>query len=188
MKQRDKNKTVASDYGRYCRIKTAPKRADSQRFLLKTVQNHRGREGGDVPVSFENAEETARLNAELNVERTKSFKFRLFCESFMDGPCYRFDSDGGTHENPPDETTPLRQRVIPTPHFHRFDGEGRNIAYRTDELCRNEQALLSNPREALKCFCREENIRLDGMPDFVQETISLGTDAYEDNQEGVEFP
>lgn len=188
MKQVAKNATVVREYARYCQIKTAAKRVGSPQFTLKAVPNHQGNESGDVDVSFDNGEETGRLNAEFNVDRTKSFKFRLFCDVFMDAPCYRFDSDGKKHENPTDATTPFRQRVVPAPHFHLFDMQGRNIAYRPEELCRNEQALLSDLREALKCFCREENIQLSAEPVFVQETLSWGTNSHEDNQEGVEFP
>jgi hypothetical protein len=188
MKQVAKNATVVRDYARYRWIQTTSKWVDSPQFTLKAVPNHRGNEGGDVNVTFVNEEETGRLNVEFNVERTKSFKFRLFCDAFMDAPCYRFDSDGGTHENPTDETTPFRQRMVPAPHFHLFDMQGRNIAYRPEELCQNEQALLSDAREALKCFCREEHIQLSADPVFAQETLSWGTNAHEDNQEGVDFP
>ena len=188
MKKIEKNFIVANDYERYCRIQTDEKSVNSPTFSLKTVPNHQSNQSGEICVFFEDERETARLNVELNVERTKSFKFRLFCDSFMDAPCYRFDSDGGKHENPTTETTPFRERLVPTPHFHRFDEEGHNIAYRPDELCRNEQMLLADSREALKCFCHEENIQLTAEPVFVQETLSLGTNAYEDNQEGVDFP
>ena len=48
----------------------------------------------------------------------------------MKEPCYRFESDGGTHRNPSEEGITLKQRQIPTPHFHRYNEKGENIAYK----------------------------------------------------------
>lgn len=188
MKKVEINQAVANDYDRYRQIQSDQKQIAKPTFELHTTKTHLKNQSGDVPVSFKEMDEKAHLNVDLNVERTKSFKFRLVCESFMETPCYRFDSDGKTHENPPAPTRTLKDRIVPTPHFHCFDDQGRNLAYRTEALKANEEAFLSDSCEALKLFCEEENIRLAAEPSFLQETLPIGTPALDDPLEGVEFP
>ena len=188
MKKHEINQTVVDDYDRYRQIHSEQKRITDPTFSLTKTETHPRNQSGDLPVSFSEMDETAYLNVDLNVEKTKSFKFRLFCDSFMEEPCYRFDSDGSTHENPTSPTRTLKQRIVPTPHFHCFDEQGRNIAYQTESLIANQETLMSNPCEAFKHFCEEENIRLDGEPEFLQETLPIGAPVLDDPLEGVEFP
>jgi hypothetical protein len=69
-------------------------------------------------------------------------------------PCFRFDSDGPSHTNAYDDI-PLPLRSIPTPHFQRFDEQGRWIAYRTAEIDSpgNELSLRTQMDYGLKHFC-----------------------------------
>ena len=188
MKTFEINHVVAKAYDRYHQIKVDDKRIAVPTFSLRTTATHSKNQKGETCVSFTTSDETARLNVDINVERTKSFKFRLFCDNFMSPPCYRFDSDGGTHENPPHPSRTLKQRIVSTPHFHCFDELGRNMAYKTPSLQKDEAALLSDPLKAFKVFCDEENISLGSEPAFVQETLPFGTSSFEDPLEGVEFP
>ena len=188
MKQTYVNHAVANQFERYCRIQTATKKIDNPVFFLHQTPTHPAHQSGDQPIAFESGVESGHLAVNLNCEKTKSFKFRLHCDAFMPMPCYRFDSDGAAHENPADDNVPLRQRTVPTPHFHRFDHKGRNVAYRPESLQEKEQEILASPVSALQLFCAEENISLPVPPSFIQETLPLGVDSFEDPLEGVDFP
>lgn len=187
MKTIEINAIVARNFERYRQIKSKDKSLGSKEILLKETKTHPLHQCGDSEVTFADASEEARLNIGINVDKTKSFRFRLMCDSFMQAPCYRFESDGGTHRNPPQEGVTLRQRQIPTPHFHRYDEDGRSIAYKTEELVNDEQGILADYDKALRHFCREENINVGDDVSIMFATFPLGTCDFPDPLEGVEF-
>ena len=181
------NTYVAKAFNRYRQIKTKEKRLCADTILLHASQNHPSNQLGNLQVQFADGSEMAHLNVDLNVDKTKSFKFRLMCDSFMPQPSYRFDSDGQTHRNPSAEGVTLKQRQVPPPHFHRFNEKGINIAYRTDVLIGNEEESLRDYNKALKLFCQEENIQTGARLAVEPETLQLGTCEFPDPLEGVEF-
>lgn len=183
----DINKSVAKDFDRYCQIKSKEKSLCDDKLLLHATQTHPLNQCGDFPVQFADGSETAHLNVDVNVHKTKSFRFRLMCDSFMPQPSYRFESDGGTHRNPPAEGLTLKQRQIPTPHFHRYDRKGKNFAYRTDVLDANEAELVGDYNKALQHFCQEENVGMRSGLAIEPETLPLGTCEFPDPLEGVDF-
>ncbi len=182
------NSIVIDNYDRYSKIKTAKKRMPHEVISFSQSATHRKERVGDADVCFDELAETCRLNVALNVERTKTFRFRLFCQALMDLPCYRFESDGSCHENPSSPDCPLPKRSVPTPHFHRYDEKGQNIAYRTEDLDSAEAAILNDVNKAFALFCKEENIELQGKPELVREQSLFGTNTFADPLEGVTFP
>ena len=89
-----------------------------------------------------------------------SFKFQLRCKALSLIPFFRFDSDGATHRNY-DESIPLSQQSITTPHFNAFKSTGELIAYKTQELL-NEKSrkALEDISLCIVHFFHEANIRL----------------------------
>lgn len=63
----------------------------------------------------------------------KYFQFKLRCVDLCGQPFFRFDSDGETHRNY-DESIPLSEQQVTTPHFHHYNSKGVNIAFKTPEL------------------------------------------------------
>lgn len=182
------NQTVVDNFERYRKIKLTPKTISGQYLPLAVAETHPDCRDGDASVHFAEDSEKGRLNVSLNVERTKSFRFRLFCDDFMRRPCYRFESDGGSHENPPSPDCPLSKRSIPTPHFHRYDEEGRNVAYRTTDLERNESEYLADLDKAFAMFCAEENIVSQEGFHFRHDRSLFEKTEFCDPLEGVSFP
>ena len=182
------NSIVIDNYDQYVSIKTAKKRMTSEAISFSQSTTHKQEQVGDADVCFEEPGEPCRLNVALNVERTKTFRFRLFCTTLMAVPCYRFESDGSCHENPSSSDCPLPKRSVPTPHFHRYDEKGQNIAYRTEDLDSVEPVILNDVNKAFVLFCKEENIELKGRPKLFREQSLFGMKSFADPLEGVEFP
>ncbi len=193
MSRRKKRKTteinsiVIDNYDRYSKIKTAKKRMTREVISFGQSPTNTQEQNGDAEICFDEPGEICRLNVTLNVERTKTFRFRLFCDTLMESPCYRFDSDGGCHENPSSPDCPLPKRSVPTPHFHRYDEKGQNIAYRTEALDSTEPAILCDVNKAFVLFCEEENIELKGEPELFCKQSLFGTKTFVDPLEGVTF-
>ena len=181
------NITVVGDFKRYCQIKIKDKELNIKRIPLHINEKHTSHQNGISSIQFMDGTEHAHLIIDVNVDKTKSFRFGLLCYSFMQEPCYRFDSDGVTHINPPEDGVTLKQRQISTPHFHKYNEKGQNIAYKTDLLIRDETALLCDYNKALRHFCHEENIEISSETVIKPETLALGTSDFPDPLEGVEF-
>lgn len=182
------NPAVVDGYSRYVRIHSEVKRLSENQIYLHQDQRRKNQQSSDSNITFDEGDENARLNMTVNVERMKSFAFKLFCDSFMPEPCYRFDSDGPFHRNPESDDATLSQRQIPTPHFHKYDEKGRVIAYRTNKLIVEESSLLADYEKAMRHFCDEENVVLQPETHVLTETLPLGAHEFVDPLEGVEFP
>lgn len=185
---REINTAVVDDYDRYLRIQSDVKHLTSDQICLHRDERRSNQQSADSKVVFDKGQELARLNVSLNSDRLKSFKFRLFCDDFMPEPCYRFDSDGPVHRNPEQPGVTLVNRQIPTPHFHKFDEKGHEIAYKTERLISDEKKLLSNYESAMKHFCEEENVALSPGTAVLTDEFLFGTKEFADPLEGVEFP
>ena len=184
MKVTEINQAVLRDYPRYEKIVTDWKRLKSKNVEFSASQTHKTNQVGNADVYCEADGEDCKLNVDVNVERQKTFRFRLFCKTFMKEPCVHFDSDGCAHERPSSPDCPLRQRMVRTPHFHRYDEKGRNIPYRTAELDVDEEAILCNVHRAFALFCNEENSEL---PELPLQGILHEKAEFNDPLEGVPF-
>lgn len=130
-----------------------------------------------------------------NVRFRNRFHFKYFCECFGGDPCFRFESAGLAHTNTYDYI-PLPERLVTTPHFHKYDEHGNLLAYKTEEL-KDEakcKAILSDINLALAHFCHETNLRSGekkipeiGIPqqDLLAGEYQSGTDS--DPLQGVSF-
>ena len=188
MRETEINQKVIDFFAQYKQIKAAFKHVHPGGFSFERAKTHPDNQIGNAIVLSAELADDCRLNVDINTERTKSFRFRLFCDNFMKRPCYRFESDGPAHEAPPADDRPLPKRSVPTPHFHRYDEEGRNVPYRTDELVSGEEEFLRDVQRAFVLFCKEENIDLRSLPDLVYERSIFEKNELVDPMEGVTLP
>lgn len=96
----------------------------------------------------------------VSISNHKFFKFKLRCKDLSDRPFFRYDSDGVTHRNY-DSNIPFKEQQIPTPHFHFYNENGVNIAYKTSHLKNElECKALEDINLCIIHYCHEANIRL----------------------------
>ena len=156
---------IKKEFEYYCSIKESEKRLTARTIRVFNRGNHRGCESGCVDLEAEKFNLT--LEVERNCNSAKDFKFKIFNHTFMDEPCYRFDSDGDGHLNKGDVYLP--EKFVETPHFHKYDKNGDLIAYKTDDWITDKDKLLSDQCAALASFANEENIVYDELPNICNE-------------------
>lgn len=116
----------------------------------------------------------------------KYFQFKLRYQALSAKPFFRYDNDGPAHRNT--QHTRLSEQIVTTPHFNTYDKFGKSVAYKTDVL--NEQAdAVSEIEFGFAHFCNEAKINTpDQSIEFqinVQE-LPLKTETIDPN-ENVKF-
>lgn len=100
------------------------------------------------------------LIVDVQINNHNYFQFKLRYKTFLPRPFFRFDSDGETHRNKIDGI-PLHEQSITTPHFHKFNHDGIEIAYKTAKLLNPEEAnALQDINLCIAHFFHESNTRL----------------------------
>lgn len=130
-----------------------------------------------------------KFEAEVSLAYSGKYKLRVFADRFGPGPCFRFDSYGRAHCNPEDGRGLVSRRVM-TPHFHRYDRDGNEIAFQTAPLREHDAAgrIASDHRVGVRIFCDEVNAR-DGAgnyPELVTEQATMQL-PIEDPLSGISF-
>lgn len=101
------------------------------------------------------------LIVNVKVNNNKFFQFKLRCKEYCNIPFFRFDSDGDTHRNYFENTTKLDAQQVKTPHFHIYNQDGLNIAYKTPQLeNEKDRKALEDINLCIYHFFREANIIL----------------------------
>lgn len=155
------NKKVVDQYQYYTDIKESSKRIECDEVALVKHRTHATVFTCEIPVQHElPGKDRVVIKVEGDQSSISDFSFKLFDRDFMPCPCYRFDASGGSHRNFTDG--PLRTRQVDTPHFHRYDASGRNVAYRTEFINKHAADLVADRSAALKHFCEEENVEIAG--------------------------
>lgn len=128
------NKEIKENYKKYQDLIGKIKNTTTGTVTLDELkQNHQNTRIKKVEVEHTYSSEKLELIIESKIENKKDFKFKLRAPGYTKIPFFRFDSEGLAHYNRvPDVELP--QQKIDTPHFHKFDSEGRNIAYKTEAL------------------------------------------------------
>lgn len=130
------------------------------------------------------------FEVEVKVDNIKDFKFKIFCSEIFDAPFFRFDSSGSTHKNN-DPEIPLKDQRITTPHFHRYNCKGIELAYKTAALQSPEQTKnLEDINVCIMHFCEESNTRYktSDFPEIILQKGELGyTFINDDPNKNVEF-
>ena len=130
------------------------------------------------------------LTVEVNRKNQGNFKFKLKYNGFIPAPFFRFDSVGRTHWVKVDGVQ-LNHQQVTTPHFHKYNNAGVEIAYKTKELNDKDTAnLLQDIDLCLAHFFHESNTRLnqDEFPNIKVMPDTLGLQVFEnDPNQNVEF-
>ena len=161
-----KDKSVAvvkNKFDYYQEIGSTEKKLSAPVIYISQRANQVHYDKGEVPLESTFPQKLT-LEVEASNATIRDFKFKIFERSFMQRPCYRFDSDGEPHNNLGD--IPLPERQVTTPHFHKFNEAGIEIAYKTPFLKENEEL---NRKLGLEIFAAEENIVCDSIPKICRE-------------------
>lgn len=182
---------VVDKYELYQDLVQGRKITSSEIITLSKVGNNDKILESSVPVSHHAGyEDGFSLMVEVNKKNQGNFKFKLIYNSFIPAPFFRFDSIGKTHWVKIDGIK-LNHQQITTPHFHKFNELGVEIAYKTEKLNDPQEAkALEDIDLCLAHFCHESNLRLND-EDFPTVEImpqTLGLHTYDDDpNQNVDF-
>ncbi len=142
---------------------------------------------GDVGLTCD--KENLQLLAERNKATVTHYGIKIRALCLCPHPIMRFDSDGPTHSNN-FESIPLSERQVTTPHFHRFNEDGFEIAYKTAFLtAENEPNIQNDMNLGLRHFSEIGNVRCaDNAFPTVEDAVPTLFDTLEsDPLNGVSF-
>jgi hypothetical protein len=182
---------IQENYAFYNNLLLERKSIFAEVIEINQTGNNRNTLAYSTIVSHPNVEDDAMvLMVNVKVNNHDFFQFKLRYQPFVPAPFFRFDSDGETHRNKI-EGIALEQQSITTPHFHKFNENGVEIAFKTDKLKDpKESAALEDINLCIKHFCHEANLRFqeDGFPEII---IGAGTLAFkitkEDPNQNITF-
>lgn len=152
------NIEIKDDFNRFESLIKTEKKIHSDKISLRQKQNNKNWLTGSTEV-FHPEENSLNLTTEKQKFCTK-YAIKLQCTELTKTPFIRFDSDGPAHRNY-ENSTPLRDQLVTTPHFNSFDRNGNAIAYKTEELKKESEseAIANNIEFGLNHFFNETNIK-----------------------------
>ena len=175
MSRTQKCSEVINDYEGYVALKEVEKHIKGGNIRLKKTNSNVHFQAAKM--STEDDIFTVEIKQKIDAER--HYSINLYCPTFMAcRPCFRFDSDGHVHMNR--NGKPLLQRRIPTPHFHEFDEQGREIAYRTERID-GDKTFPTGKSDALNHFSEVHNMVMESELKIVSEG-----DLFRDETEGFD--
>lgn len=148
---------IKDNFAKYEELLIAIKNTSTRTIILDEIKsNHQNTRIKKVDVSHSTIPDNLELIIESKIENKRDFKFKLRAPKYVGIPFFRFDSDGLAHYNRLPNVELPRQK-IGTPHFHRFDANGWNVAYKTEAL-KNEnerEALMNDINLCMAHYCDE---------------------------------
>jgi hypothetical protein len=161
------NFEIKNDFDRFESLIKTEKEINSTKIDLKQKQNNKNWLTNNTEVYHPN-ENPLNLTTEKQKFCTK-YAIKLQCLEMSKTPFIRFDSDGPAHRNK-ENSIPLKDQLITTPHFNSFDKNGRPIAYKTPELKKESEseAIVNNIEFGLNHFFNETNIKNSNSPSYVE--------------------
>ncbi len=166
---------VKDNYAFYNKLLSERKSIFSEVIEINEIGNNQNRviatEAVHHPATDQN---DMVLMVDVQINNHQYFQFKLRYKNYLPGPFFRYDSDGETHRNKIDGI-PLKQQLVTTPHFHKYNPDGIEIAYKSDKLLDEEQAkALEDINLCVAHFFHESNTRLKE-DDFPELRIMTGT-------------
>jgi hypothetical protein len=154
-----KVKEIAEDYINYLKLVK-----DRKTIYVDTIEVNSKANNNNFVEKIErlyhttvNKEVTFTVN--VKIKDHTFFQFKLRCKEFCPQHFFRFDSDGEAHRNRIDGI-PLHEQLVLTPHFHKYDSSGIEIAYQTNLLKdERERSALKDINLCIKHFFHESNTR-----------------------------
>lgn len=182
---------VATKYDFYQSLVDGRKTTEYETVSLTKVGNNNKILETAVEVSHESSDvDEMALIVEVNKANQGNYKFKLRYHGLIPAPFFRFDSVGETHWNKVDGIK-LNEQQVTTPHFHRFNKDGIEIAYKTEKLKDEETAkALQDIDLCLAHFCHESNLRLneDDFPKVAIMPDTLGMQVFNDDpNQNIDF-
>lgn len=154
------------------------------------ANNHNFVETIEQVIYPELEDDKMKLLVKVKINNHNFFEIKLKYKEFTPAPFFRFDSDGTTHHNRIDGI-PLDKQAITTPHFHKFNENGVEIAYKTDKLLDpKESKALEDINLCIIHFFHESNTRLneDDFPEIKIMSDTLGFKmTKEDPNQNIDF-
>jgi hypothetical protein len=182
------NQDIIENYDRYELTITGLKETPVSPINVgERKQNHPASLYKNQPVIHESLPDKINVAIELK-EFCNKFSISLNSERFPDCVLLRYDAGGGTHRNNfPD--IPLSEQSITSPHFHKYNRKGYDLAYKTDKLKSEAEAkALCDIQFGFPYFCQESNIRhKNEIPELKIHRDNLFSENNEDPLENITF-
>ena len=180
---------VKDNYEYYNKLLSDRKSIFSEVLEINKFGNNANTLSHQEVVSYPNCKDMF-LIVDIKVNNHNFFQFKLRYKDFIPAPFFRFDSDGETHRNKIDGI-PLEEQSVDTPHFHKYNENGIEIAYKTEQLRNPEEAkALEDINLCIAHFFHESNIRVneDSFPEVKIMSNTLGFSmTQEDPNQNVNF-
>lgn len=156
------NKIIRDNYPKYCSLIDEEKiLAKSKMALDEEKASRPDIKEKSMPAYSENISEDLTFTVQQKKNEDTDFKFILRCRPFCEQPFFRYDSNGPSHRNS-NLPIPIDKQQVPTPHFHRFHADGKEIAYKTDILKNEEQArALEDISICVFHFLQEAHVKFE---------------------------
>ncbi|MFB9058074.1 hypothetical protein ACFFU9_15120 [Mariniflexile ostreae] len=168
---------VKNNYSFYNKLLLERKSIFSEVIEINSKANNHNFIESIEPVVYPELEnDKMKLLVRVKLNNHHFFEIKLKLKEFTPAPFFRFDSDGTTHHNRIDGI-PLNEQAITTPHFHKFNENGIEIAYKTDKLLDpKESKALEDINLCIIHFFHESNTRLknDDFPEIKIMSDTLG--------------
>lgn len=154
-------KIFKDDYSTYKRLLEENKSIFENVIEINEVGNNANTLETIEYVKHINLNKNIDLIVNIKVNNNKFFQFKLRCKEYCNIPFFRFDSDGDTHRNYLENTTKLDAQKVEVPHFHKYNEDGLNIAYRTPQINDvSKRKALEDINLCIYHFFKESNILL----------------------------
>ncbi len=178
------NKDIKIHFDKYEILMEGEKNCEMKIIILDEIKkNHTDTRLKSVKVAHPTIAMEVDLLVESKIDDKRNFKFKLRAKDLTGEPFFRFDSDGVSHLNKI-PLIPLNELKVDTPHFHKFDNEGRNIAYQTDALkdTNTREILLNDATLCMAHYCDESKTFYNTEYIEIQQTpaseLDLDTDIF----------
>lgn len=178
------NKEIKVHFDKYEKLLDGEKNCEKKIIVLDEIKkNHTDTRLKSVKVEHPTIKMDMELLVESKIDDKRNFKFKLRAKDLTGEPFFRFDSDGVSHLNKT-PLIPINELKVDTPHFHRFDDEGRNIAYQTEPLkdAKVREILLNDVSLCMAHYCDESKTYFNSEYIEIKQTpiseLDLDTDAF----------
>jgi len=180
------NAAIKANFPLYLELVAALKTPEDNPVVLSIKPNHRLRLAGSIAL-LSPVDTNVHLLAEKAVNSASHYGLKIQARNLCPHPIIRFEADGPRHHNPMDKL-PLVERFVDTPHFHRFNEDGYEFAYRIDAF-KNPQVVVEVQQginNGLRYFCEEGKVASTPPLGIAETQLEFPPKEY-DPLEGVRF-
>ncbi|MCU4155233.1 hypothetical protein J1N10_04555 [Carboxylicivirga sp. A043] len=185
------NQKVKENYDFYSSLLSERKSIFSEVIEINETGNNENTLSKQEVLKHKSIPDKMVLIVDVKYNNHRFFQFKLRYKEYIPQPFFRFDSDGDTHRNRIDGV-PLSEQSITTPHFHQYNNDGVEIAFKTDKLINEKECkALEDINLCIAHFFQVSNTRLNN-EDYPSVKISSDKLAFsfkdDDPNQNVTFP